>query len=1312
MSPTLEDGLTHDPKKNDGSETHTVYATKIKSKNLVVPVVIGSKCLNAVIDTAAQVSVVKNGLLTEFLSKKPYTSSNLQGIGKQKITAKKYDEINIQVGRTEYLLSIFTADIQDDMLLGIDFLDRYGVEIDFNRCQLVIEGERIKALVLRDSELKHHRVNRVKTGSKIRIDAQTVARVPLKLDEKFDEAFVFTPAGNSLCMMPCTLNAPGETVVVAMVNDSDNPVYIKEDTILGNVIAGEEMKGPRTSSRRVRTLKHVNKVKFRSLPEYLKDLYERSSKNLDEDQKLRLKWLLITFKDVFSAHELDLGHFTGLQHTITLEENAFPVKEKYRPTPQKFGDAEESNLNAMLEAGVIQPSSSPWCSASVLVRKKCGGVRWCQDFRKLNAMTKKDAFPLPLISSCYDSLQGNKYMSSLDLASGYWQLEIAPEDREKTAFITKYGLYEYVRMSMGLCNAPSTFQRAMNLVLRGLTWKSVLAFLDDVMVLGRTFDEHLENLQEVFERFQHHNLKLKPKKCALFQIETKFLGRIVTGDTVSVDPDSIDIVRDWPTPKCTRDVERFLGFANYNREHVPNLAEIAVPLYGLTGKNPFNWTDSHENAFNQIKMALLKPVILSLPTPDDVFVLDVDASDTAVAAQLSQIRDGTEVPISYGSKALTPAQRKYCATRKELLALIVFARQYRHYLLGRPFIARTDHSSLVWLTHFRYIQGQLARWLEELQQYNMQIVHRSGKMHVNCDALSRVPDQTPFCECYSAIEDISQLPCGGCQYCQRAHAKWSDFESNVDDVVELGIPVVRTVGLTSNWSDAIDPHMRAEKQREDGDLAKCIEWLQSPPSNETLASESPQLKNLWSNRACLYVDNGVLWYKWLENDGERSLFVVPHGLRTVVLGLAHDNTLAGHFGMKKTLERVRRSFYWPGMRQEIEDYIRSCFACNRSKHLRQRYRAPLQESTTGSPMEKVHIDIMGPLPRTERNNTYVVVMVDQFTKWIEVAAVPDQKAETVARAMVDNLICRFGCPKILFSDQGANLTGGLFSELCDRLGISKKRTTAYRASSNGQVERLNRSISQAIRSTISAVERLDQTCWDEKLQVIAGAIRSSMNRSTGYTPNRLMLGREVNQPLELMLGNEIRETSTAEYVQQLETDMRLSHAAARTALKSAQRRQRAQYDPRTYTTKYEVGDAILLANSATKIGECKKLQPLWLGPYLVVAKISDILYKVATQKKTYVIHHDRMRPCNDRSLPLWLTRKRSNLSECSNDILDETLGPFIDEPLYCYCRRPDDGKLMVACDGCGEWFHAKACLKLTKKQVDRMKTFFCQNCQS
>jgi len=262
-----------------------------------------------------------------------------------------------------------------------------------------------------------------------------------------------------------------------------------------------------------------------TLPDHLHQMFDSSTKQLDEDQQGKLAKLLTSYQDVFACSEFDLGNFNEIEPSIDTG-TARPIKQRMRRTPACFAAEEESHLQKMLDAGVIQESVSEWAAAPVLIRKADVNVRYCIDYRALNKVTVKDVFPLPLIDDCLDTLSGNVWFSKLDANSAYWQVRIDPDDRKKTAFQTKYGLYEHVKMGFGLCNAPATYARVMNLVLRGLNWKPVLVFLDDILVMGKTFEEHLSNLQDVLKRFRLHGLKLKPKKCQFFQTEVEFLGKL------------------------------------------------------------------------------------------------------------------------------------------------------------------------------------------------------------------------------------------------------------------------------------------------------------------------------------------------------------------------------------------------------------------------------------------------------------------------------------------------------------------------------------------------------------------------------------------------------------------------------------------------------------------------------------------------------------------------------------------------------------------------------------------------------------------
>ncbi len=314
----------------------------------------------------------------------------------------------------------------------------------------------------------------------------------------------------------------------------------------------------------------------------------------------------------------------------------------------------------------------------------------------------------------------------------------------------------------------------MNLVLRGLNWETMLAFVDDVVVLGSSFANHLANIREALERFRRHGLKLKAKKCILLQQQVEFLGRLVSSNEIAMTDTDIKVVVDWPVPRSSKDVERF----------IENSSDIAAPLYRVTGKNNFRWEGEQQEAFDALKAALTSPPVLGLPNQIDDFILDTDASDVAIGAELIQLQHGEERVIAYGSYALTKEQRRYCTTRKELLAVVRFTRQFRHYLLGRPFVIRTDHSSLTWLLRFMEPQGQLARWMEELSQFNMVLQHRAGRKHANADALSRIPEGEWF-DAGSCEIQSGDLPCGGCKHCQRAD-QWSAFTEDVDDAVLLG----------------------------------------------------------------------------------------------------------------------------------------------------------------------------------------------------------------------------------------------------------------------------------------------------------------------------------------------------------------------------------------------------------------------------------------------------------------------------------------------------------------------------------------------
>lgn len=484
------------------------------------------------------------------------------------------------------------------------------------------------------------------------------------------------------------------------------------------------------------------------LPAELVMMLDRSSTFLDLSQSTQMKELVMSYLDIFSKDSTTFGRTDLVKHKIELTDDR-PIKQPHRRVPLVKLREMECMIDEMVSKKAIEPSDSPWSSPVVLVQKKDGSRRFCVDYRRLNDVTVKDSFPLPRIDDTLFALNGSKWYSTLDLQSGFWQVEMEPNDKHKTAFTTGSGLYHFNVMPFGLCNAPATFERLMQKVLQGLANDKVMIYLDDVLVLGKSFEDQLINLKLVFEKIREANLTLNPKKCQLFNTKVKYLGHVISSDGIETDPDKTECIRTWPQPTNKTELRSFLGLATYYRKFVNNFSTMARPLHRLTENDIiYEWNPECEMAFKMLKEKLTSSPVLAYPKIDQPYILDTDASNTGVGAVLSQVQDGQERVIAYFSKTLNRAERNYCTTRKELLAIVKAAAHFHCYIYGQEVNVRTDHGALTWLLSFKNVEGQMARWLERLSQYRFSIKHRPGRVHNNADGLSR-------------------RPCSECQHCDK-----------------------------------------------------------------------------------------------------------------------------------------------------------------------------------------------------------------------------------------------------------------------------------------------------------------------------------------------------------------------------------------------------------------------------------------------------------------------------------------------------------------------------------------------------------------
>ena len=473
------------------------------------------------------------------------------------------------------------------------------------------------------------------------------------------------------------------------------------------------------------------------IPDHLKELIatvDLTGNDLDEFVALLRK-----YQHIFAKDKHDLGRTNLIRHRINTGPSR-PIRKPPRRLPLGKREIEHQEIRDMLDRDVIQPSVSPWASPIVLVTKKDGTTRFCVDYRALNDCSVKDAYPLPTIDDSLDALSGSKFFNTMDLMSGYWQITMDPEDQEKTAFTTSLGLYEFKVMPFGLANAPATFERLMETVLCGLQWEECLVYIDDIIIPGVSVGQCLERIDHVFERLAAANLKLKPSNYDFFKRSVQFLGHIVSEEGVHTDPGKIEAVKNWPEPTTVKQVRSFLGLCSYYRRFIEGFASIARPLHKLTNKaEKFQWTSHQQQSFDQLKIALTTAPILAYPKAEGQYTLDTDASDEAVGEVLSQEQDECERVVAYYSKALSKAERVYCVTRKELLAVVQALKHFHPYIYGRTVVVRPDNAAVSWMKNLKAPTGQTARWLQLIGNYDLKVVHRAGRIHSNADALSRIP---------------------------------------------------------------------------------------------------------------------------------------------------------------------------------------------------------------------------------------------------------------------------------------------------------------------------------------------------------------------------------------------------------------------------------------------------------------------------------------------------------------------------------------------------------------------------------------------
>lgn len=1113
-----------------------------------------------------------------------------------------------QLDSLALVAELLVADVPtSEILLGYDFLSKYGAVVDVgNRCCHLL-GRKFPLTpasdVITPQVVTVHADAIVPPRSEFIIpgaveglqgECTTGMMEPLASLSKHCDVFV--------ARVICNVNQG--RVPVRVINVTEDPLILKQGMKIGTLFTditvmdsiddrGEELSGMLPCSGNS-LIKELGLEERGLSPAQLQSVYD----------------LLHRHASVFSTSDTDLGRTHLTTHSIDTGD-AKPIKMVPRRVPLHLQQEVADHIKQMQENGIIRPSCSPWAAPIVPVRMKGGKLRFCVDYRRLNDVTAKDAYPLPRIDDALDSLANATLFSTLDLASGYWQVEVDPQDRPKTAFATRQGLFEFNVLSFGLCNAPSTFQRLMDLVLADLQWTTCLVYLDDIIVFGRTFPEHLSRLDEVLTKLGAANLKVKPSKCDLFSSQVKYLGHIISAEGIRADPAKVESVREWPVPKNQTEVKSFVGLASYYRRFVKGFADIARPLHRLTEKGRrFKWGDDCQQAFMQLKSSLITAPVLAYPDPQKRFILDTDASDVGIGAVLSQEEGGVERVVAYASRALTKEERRYATTKKELLAMVTFTKFFKHYLLGKQFVLRTDHGSLRWLHNFRDLEGQLARWVEQLANFNYEIVHRPGKQHANADALSRLP---------AFVEGVvNQVVISNVTDSQAT----SNMPERAATTQQQGSP-------REDLGDEL-----AQAQQQDDEISQLLRLKGDNGVRQAELQCSPSLRKyvpVWDQLTIQ--DHRLVRVPPSHSDAAAKIQVVlPRSMVPTILSTLHNTVTGGHLGIQKLQAKVKDRFYWPGWFRDVKQWCRECVDCASRKDQGRPPCAPLASSVPSRPYERIALDVLGPLPETQRKNKYVLVIGDYFSKWTEAFPMPNQEAHTVARIVAEEWVCRFGAPRSIHSDQGRNFESNLFKELCRLLDVNKTRTSPYHPQSDGLIERFNRTLLTMLSLFVDS----NQLNWDSLLPYVMMAYRSSVHASTGFTPYKVLFGQEIVLPVDVVLGVAPKDkfTSVSDYVTKTADTLSTVVEAVKRHQATASKQQKANFDFRANFQYYSAGELVWVQNKSRKRGLCPKLQRRYKGPYKVLERVTDVLYRLdpGEGKPDFVMHFNRLKPFVSGSL--------------------------------------------------------------------------------
>lgn len=832
--------------------------------------------------------------------------------------------------------------------------------------------------------------------------------------------------------------------------------------------------------------------------------------------------------------------------------DAKPIKMKpFRQNPFLRKKLKEM-VDELCEEGIVKSSKSPWCSAAWLIEKRQKGeYRMVIDYRKLNSVTESDQFRPPRIDDTLESLGAGRIFSALDLRSGFYQLPVEGSSIPKTAFITSFGLFEFVRMPFGLKNGPAEYQRVMERILEGLLGKICLVYLDDIIIFSKNLEDHESDLSQVMTRLMKAGITLKVNKCEFFKRELDYLGHHICDGKISPVSRNIEKLMSSKRPQNVKEIRRFLGLSGYYRKFIKGYATLANPLTELTKQGTtFTWGDLQEVSYQTIVRILNEKPFLQQPDWDVPFVLETDASAVGLGAVLMQ----NGLPVVYGSKTLNNAERKYSATEREILAIVHFCDSFRYFLEGRKFTLRTDHQPLVYMARQADPHHKYARWISRLQAYDFDLEYTPGVENLAADYFSR---------------DVASM-------------------------------TLTRVGLRSvNFLD---------EQQKDQELVEIVNSTDFPPKS----TYSP-----W--RKLLTVDDGLVRVK--------DKVVVPRQMRHEIISSWHSINDIGHIGVNKMRQQLRKRYFWPGMDEDVERFVKECPNCQTTKNVK--IRASLQPKVVDEVFHTLQMDLTGKI-KVGGDSKFILVVVDVASRFPFLVTLNRVSAEAIANGLVKEVFPLTGIPRYLQTDNERCFSGVEIGTICDKLGIKKREVSVYHPQAQGIVERLIKTI----KTTLLKASGSKVKSWDEIIPLLTLHLRTQPHQSLGISPSEYLFGTPTRNIPEAaydskwtIKASNSKQRSMQERLESWHERIRQVRTLANWTMGEQTAHRKRKADDLADDPTYEVGEKVLFKPDVGNPGYTGRGAPLYTNVYKVVNRQSAVLWKVSELDGSaeYVFHTNNLK---------------------------------------------------------------------------------------